>query len=91
MTVKPTDIVNWEAIQEKLEPQIDEELKKKWKGSGSVTINLPERLPTQYALELVRLYQKAGWTVRHEKGDSQKDGPWNFLQFSVKSGADDGR
>jgi len=82
MVVKPDDIAkNWHGCGALLEDQIDDKLKKEWKGDRQVRFNLPNDLPSRIASELVRRYQEAGWIVRHEHGESQLDGSWNFLEF----------
>ena len=83
MVVKPDDIVkSWHGCGAHLEDQIDTKLKKQWKGKGDVVrFNLPEDLPSKITVELIRRYQQAGWIVRHDHGDCQKDGPWNVLEF----------
>jgi uncharacterized protein YukE len=81
MAIKPTDIVNWEGEGQRLEKLIDAKLKGDWKGEGAVRFDLPQHIPDRIIKQLVQLYTDAGWTVSHNKGDCQKDGPWNYLEF----------
>jgi len=81
MAIKPTDIVNWEGEGKRLEETIDAKLKAEWDGAGFVHCDLPQHLPDRIVKQLVKLYTDAGWVVSHNKGDCQKDGPWNYLEF----------
>lgn len=81
MVVKPTDIVNWEGQGKKLEAEIDAKLKKEWDGASFVQHALPQNLPDRIVKQLVKMYTDAGWVVSHNKGDCQRDGSWNYLEF----------
>jgi len=81
MVVRPKDIIDWSNEGVKLEALIDLKLKEKWNGENFVHVSLPQHLPDRIVKRLISLYETAGWTVTHNKGDCQKDGEWNYLEF----------
>lgn len=85
MVIRPTDIVNWEGQGRRLEAEIDARLKAKWDGAGLVRFPLPQHLPDRIVKHLIQLYTDAGWVVSHSKGDCQKEGSWNHLDFREKT------
>jgi len=83
MAVKPEEIINWENSGKRLEALIDQALEAKWKGKHPVRFELPKELPLAIVSDLMKLYREAGWTLKHEIGENQKDGSWNTFEFSV--------
>jgi hypothetical protein len=52
------------------------------KGSGVISLmDISSRWRPVVAQELIRLYTKAGWTVKENKGSDQRDGDWHQLIF----------
>ena len=83
MVVKPEEIIDEEQIilqVKKAIVEIDNKLRNDWRISQTVRFDIPENL-SLCASMIKELYERAGWSVVEHKGDSQKDGPWHFLEF----------
>jgi len=84
MVVRPNEIVDWGLERKRIEGEIDAKLKADWKGAGQVRYELPVKFPERLAQRLIQTYKDAGWSVEHRFGSCQKDGDWNYLDFSVE-------
>jgi len=83
MVVKPSDILKkWDILS--IEQEIDAQLRKHPDWSWRAIINIPLDLPLSITKTLINTYTSAGWTVRHNFGDCQREGRWNLLEFSCK-------
>lgn len=86
MAIKKTDAIetakqNHSAAIAELEKRIDRGISERYQPNGSLSCNVQGS--SEFVINAIKeRYIAAGWTVREDKGDCQREGSWHNLIFS---------